>query len=131
MVNDVLDQTRRRVEASGAGSPADVRAAGQALAGFSAGMAAEERQLKRFLYARMYEAPRLLEIRAEAQRVVAGLFEAYRCDRSLLPPEWRSASEDAVTTARAISDFIAGMTDRYAIARYEELVGPVELPEGF
>jgi dGTPase len=131
MVNDVLDETRRRVKASGAETPADVRSAGRALAGFSAEMAAEERQLKRFLYARMYEAPPLLAIRAEAQKVVAGLFEAYRRNPSLLPPEWRSASADAVTTARAISDFIAGMTDRYAIARYEELVGPVELPEGF
>ena len=131
MVNDVLDETRRRVEASGARSPADVRAAGQALAGFSTRMAAEERQLKRFLYARMYEAPRLLAIRTEAQKVVAGLFEAYRADPSLLPPEWRSASADPASTARAIGDFIAGMTDRYAIARYEELVGPLELPEGF
>jgi dGTPase len=131
MVNDVLEETRRRVEASGVRSVDDVRSAGQPLAGFSAQMAAEERQLKRFLYARMYEAPKLMAVRREAQKVVAGLFEAYRRDPSLLPPEWRSGSEDAVTTARAIGDFIAGMTDRYAIARYQDLVGPVELPEGF
>jgi dGTPase len=131
MVNDVLEETRHRVDSAGVATAAQVRSAGQALAGFSIGVAAEERQLKRFLYARMYEAPRLLAIRAEAQKVVAGLFEAYRADPSLLPPEWRSGSGDPVSAARAIGDFIAGMTDRYAIARHQELVGPVELPEGF
>jgi len=131
MVNDVLEETRRRVEASGARRVDDIRSAGQALAGFSSQMAAEERQLKRFLYERMYEAPRLMEVRREAQKVVAGLFEAYAQDPSLLPQEWRSGSDDPVSAARAICDFIAGMTDRYAVARYQALVGPVELPEGF
>ncbi|HEV2078837.1 MAG TPA: deoxyguanosinetriphosphate triphosphohydrolase [Allosphingosinicella sp.] len=131
MVNDVLEETRTRVAQSGVGSVEDVRSAGRPLAGFSPAMASEERQLKRFLYKRMYESAPVEAVRIEAQRVLAGLFETYRQDPSLLPPEWRSGSNDPVPATRAIGDFIAGMTDRYAIARYKELVGPVELPEGF
>ncbi len=131
MVNDVLEETRTRVAQSGVGRVEDVRLAARPHAGFSPAMAGEERQLKRFLYKRMYESAPVEAVRIEAQRVLAGLFEAYRQDPSLLPPEWRSGSDDPVFTARAIGDFIAGMTDRYAIARYKELVGPVELPEGF
>jgi len=66
----------------------------------------------------------------EAQRVVAGLFAAYRDDSSLLPVDWRS-EEDQVQRLRTIGDFIAGMTDRFAVARHRELVGPVDLPDRF
>ena len=131
MVNDVLAETRRRVAEAGAASIEDVRAAGRALAGFSADMAQEERALKRFLYARMYNAPPVVAVRIEAQRVVAGLAAAYRADPLLLPEEWRPVSAGPVPTLRAIGDFIAGMTDRYAIRRYRALVGPVDLPEAF
>jgi dGTPase len=131
MVNDVLAETERRVAESGAASAADVRAAGRALAGFSAELAAEERQLKRFLYAHMYNAPPVAAVRVEAQRVVAGLAAAYRADPSRLPPEWRPAEPGLVPALRAIGDFVAGMTDRYAIRQYRDIVGPIELPEGF
>ncbi len=94
-------------------------------------MAAEEKLLKAFLYRRMYLSEPVKSVADQAERVVAGLFEAYRSDLSLLPPERQSPGPDPVQSTRAIGDFIAGMTDRYAIARYKELVGPVELPEGF
>ena len=131
MVNDVLGETQRRVAECGARSADDVRAAGRPLAGFSSEMAEHERQLKTFLYARMYRSPPILAIQNEAKKVLAGLFAAYRADPSLLPPEWRLADADEVTLLRRIGDFVAGMTDRYAIARHKELVGPVELPEAF
>ncbi len=131
MVDDLLTQTRRRLRESGAGSPDEVRAAGRPLAAFSAGLADEERALKRFLYARMYDAPEVKAVRDRAARVIAGLFEAYRQDPALLPAPWRPESRDEVTVSRGIGDYIAGMTDRYAIARYEELVGPAQMPEGF
>jgi len=131
MVRDVLDETRRRIAAAGIASAEDVRSAGAALAGFSPAMAAEERALKTFLYARMYNAPRVEAVRVEAQRVLANLAAAYRSDPARLPPGWRRDDAGEVETVRAIGDFIAGMTDRYAIARHRELVGPVELPEGF
>jgi dGTPase len=131
MVNDVLAETRRRVAEAGAASADDVRAAGRALAGFSEDMSREERVLKRFLYARMYNAPPVAAVRVEAQRVVAGLAAAYRADPLLLPGEWRPQQPGLVPTRRAIGDFIAGMTDRYAIRQYRALVGPVDLPEAF
>jgi len=129
MVNDVLDETRRAIGESGAQSIEAVRAAGYALAGFSKGMAAEEQALKAFLHARMYDAPSVQAVRAEAQRMLAALFETYRADPLLLPAEWRPRDED--DAVRAIGDFIAGMTDRYAIRQYRDLIGPVDLPEGF
>ena len=129
MVNDVLDETSRRIAGSGAKSVEEVRAAGRPLAGFSEAMAAEERALKTFLHARMYDAPSVKAVRAEAQRMLAALFDAYRADPQRLPPEWRPA--DPAGAVRAIGDFIAGMTDRYAIRQYRDLIGPVDLPEGF
>jgi dGTPase len=130
MVGDVLAETRRRVDGSGVETIEDVRAAGRPLSGFSPAMEAEEAELKRFLYARLYNAPQLLAVRKEAQRVVADLANAYRADPDLLPPEWRIESDETLRL-RTIADFIAGMTDRFAIARHRELVGPVELPDHF
>jgi dGTPase len=69
-------------------------------------------------------------VRAEAQRVVGDLARAYRNDPSLLPEEWTSA-DGSIAQVRGIIDFIAGMTDRFAIAQHEELIGPVELPDRF
>jgi dGTPase len=130
MVSDVLAETQRRIRDSGIETIDDVRRSGRALGGFSEALAAEERDLKRFLYARLYDAPELNAVREEAERVVSNLAAAYRDDPSLLPEPWQR-SGDRLEQLRAISDFIAGMTDRYAIARHEELVGPVELPDRF
>ena len=130
MVNDVLEETGRRIAEARIETAEDVRAAGRPLAGFSAQVAAEERQLKTFLYARMYESAPVQAVRDEAQRVVANLAAAYRDDPRRLPPDWQGEG-DSIATIRRIGDFIAGMTDRYAVARHRELVGPVELPEGF
>ena len=129
MVGDVLDETRRRVADAGVASFDEVRAAGRPLAGFSAAMAAEEAALKAFLHARMYDAPSVQAVRAEAQRLLADLFDAYRAESGLLPAEWRPADEAGAL--RAVGDFIAGMTDRYAIRQHQALIGPVDLPEGF
>ena len=127
MVGDVLAETERRVREAGVETIDDVRAAGRPLAGFSDALAAEERELKRFLYARLYDLAELKPVRDEAERVVADLAAAYRADPSLLPESWQSG-EDEIEQLRTIGDFIAGMTDRFAIARHEELVGPVNLP---
>ena len=129
MVNNVLAETRRRCAETGVATAADVRAAGRALAGFSEEVAAEERTLKRFLYANMYDAAPVRAVKRQAQRVIAALFAAYQADPLLLPEPWRIPDDPWRT--RRIGDFIAGMTDRYAIARHREVVGPVELPEAF
>ena len=130
MVADVLDETARRVREHRVELADEVGRAGQALAGFSAAMAEEERGLKRFLYAKLYDSAPLRPVRDEAQRVIANLAGAYRRDRALLPECWQRGPNE-VDRLRGIADFIAGMTDRYAIARHEELVGPVSLPEKF
>ena len=127
---DLIAETRRRADEAGVESVDDVRTAGRQLAGFSEVLAEEERVLKRFLYDRLYNASPLVPVRLEAQRVVAGLFAAYRDDPSRLPDGWRRDG-DAVQRLRTIGDFIAGMTDRFAVARHEELVGPVDLPDRF
>ena len=129
MVGDVLAETERRVHQSGVQTTEDVHAARLQLAGFSPAVAEEEKALKRFLHDRVYNAPELVAVREEAIRVVANLASAYRADPSLLPPEWRA--DDNVQQVRRIGDFIAGMTDRFALRRHEELVGPVELPDRF
>ena len=130
MVGDVMDETQRRLTGAAVETTDDVRAFGSSLAGFSDEIAAEERELKRFLYERLYNSPALGSVRTEAQRVVANLAAAYREDASLLPSGWaRGTSETA--RLRGIADYIAGMTDPFAIARHEELVGPVHLPDRF
>ncbi|HEU5067642.1 MAG TPA: deoxyguanosinetriphosphate triphosphohydrolase, partial [Sphingomicrobium sp.] len=129
MVGDVLAETEQRVSQSGVRTIEDVRAAGVQLAGFSSALAMEEKALKRFLHDHVYNAPELVAVREEAIRVVSNLASAYRSDPSLLPPEWQA--EEGVQQVRRIGDFIAGMTDRFALRRHEELIGPVELPDRF
>ncbi|HET7708695.1 MAG TPA: deoxyguanosinetriphosphate triphosphohydrolase [Sphingomicrobium sp.] len=130
MVGDVLAETERRIRDSGVQTSDDVRGAGRALAGFSASLAEEEKALKRFLHERLYNSASLTAVRIEAQRIVTNLANAYREDYRLLPDS-RTQGESETSRLRAIGDFIAGMTDRFAIARHEELVGPVALPDRF
>jgi dGTPase len=132
MVNDLIESSRAAIAASGVESADDVRAAGGALVAFSDQMREDERALKRFMYANLYHHPLQLASAKAAHEVVAGLFAAYRTDPALLPGEWHARlPADEPWLSRHIADFIAGMTDRYAIARYEEVVGPIDLPEGF
>jgi dGTPase len=130
MVGDVMAETERRVRDAGVASIDEVRAQGAPLAAFSAGLAAEERELKRFLYERLYNSPALASVRTEAQRVVGNLAAAYRDDAGLLPEGW-ARGEGETARLRGVADYIAGMTDPFAIARHEELVGPVHLPDRF
>jgi dGTPase len=127
MVNDVIATTRANLE--GIGSLEDVRAAGRALSGFSPDMAARERRLKTLMYDRLYYHPEQVETAAKAQEVVARLFAAYVDDPATLPDGWRAAlPADDSARMRHIADFIAGMTDRYAIEQYRRMFGAA--PEG-
>jgi dGTPase len=131
MVGDLIAESRLRLAGAAPASVEDVRAAPGPLIGFSDGMAAGERALKRFMYAELYHHPSQLAVAEKAGLIVAGLAEAYLADPSLLPPAWAAAlpAEEPART-RHIGDFIAGMTDRYAISRYREVIGPVEMPDG-
>ncbi len=132
MVNDVLVETRRRLADAGVSRVDDVRAAGRPLAGFSQAMQADERTLKAFMYANLYHHPRQVAVAELAAMIISGLYAAYVADPGALPESWRLSLPDSdPARGRHIGDFIAGMTDRYAAARYRELVGPVDLPDGF
>ncbi|MES2498270.1 MAG: deoxyguanosinetriphosphate triphosphohydrolase [Pseudomonadota bacterium] len=131
MVNDLLQESRRRLDEAAPKSVEDVRAAGRALIGFSDEMAAREKALTRFMYANLYHHPEQLEIAIRMGQVVAGLAAAYKADPSLMPGNWGpSLPVDEPGLTRHVGDFIAGMTDRYALSRYRELVGPISI-EGF
>jgi dGTPase len=132
MVNDLIEETRSAVRSAGVGSVHEVRAAGEALARFSAQMREDERALKRFMYANLYHHERQLAAAAFAHGIVSGLFAAYADDPRRLPDGWRDAlPSEEPERSRHIADFIAGMTDRYAIRSWEAIVGPITLPEGF
>ena len=131
MVADLVVESRRRLAEAAPRSIEEVHAAPGPLIGFSEGMAAAERSLKRFMYAHLYHHPRQLDVAEHAGGIIAGLAQAYLADPDLLPDHWRAAlPADEPGRTRHIGDFIAGMTDRYAVARYREVVGPVEMPEG-
>lgn len=129
MVNDVIEETRRRLKDSGAESVDEVRAAGRTLAGFSPGMAAEERTLKAFMYKSLYLHPEQVETADRARAVIARLFTAYRAAPENLPESWReSLPPNEPARSRHIADFMAGMSDKYAMDAYAKLFG--ERPEG-
>jgi len=129
MVNDLIAETQARLVGDGITTLADVRAAGRALVAFSPGLAVQERGLKQFLYANLYYHPDQLATAERAREVVAGLFTAFAADPSGLPESWHEGLPEAEPgRSRHLADFIAGMTDRYAIDTYARLFGSV--PEG-
>jgi dGTPase len=132
MVNDVIGHTRTQLLEAGVRSPDDVRHAGKTLADFSPAMSAREKQLKRFMYSNLYHHPRQLEVATLARQVVKGLFEVLIADPTILPDFWRLGLPDASPgRERHIVDFIAGMTDRFAISSYRKWIGQIELPDMF
>ncbi|WP_353226947.1 deoxyguanosinetriphosphate triphosphohydrolase [Novosphingobium sp.] len=129
MVNDVLAETRARITASGVDSADAVRAVGHTICGFSATMRGQERVLKNFMYARLYLHPEQVAAADAARDVIARLYAAYAADPALLPVTWQAqlpGSDPA--RARMIADYIAGMTDRFAIEQFTRLTG--ESPRG-
>jgi dGTPase len=130
MVDDLIGETERRLAELKPGSADDIRAAPRQTAAFSETTRSAERELKTFLYTNMYNHPRSAAVRAPAQQVVAGLFHLFRDRPSSLPADWSARLPDEEPQrARHIADFIAGMTDRYALRLHRELIGPVDLPE--
>jgi dGTPase len=120
LVDDLLGETRRRVEAAAPAGASGVRGHGGALAGFSPAMEAQVKALKAFLFTRMYRHPRVASKMDQAKDVVSGLYEALSRDPGLLPPDWAGtcgAPGDAATGG-VVRDYIAGMTDSFALAEY-------------
>jgi len=127
MVNDVISTTREAM--AGVQDIAAVRNAGKASAGFSAGFAPEERRLKKFMYDRLYYHPEQIATAERARDVVGRLFAAYDQDAGQLPEDWRAClPAEETQRSRHIADFIAGMTDRYAMDQCRRIYG--RMPEG-
>jgi dGTPase len=127
MVNDVVSETQARVK--GLSTIDEVRGADGPLAGFSAEMAQRERRLKSFMYDKLYHHPEQKVTAGRAREVIASLFAAYRADPAALPHDRRATlPADEPQRARHIADFIAGMTDRFAMDEYARLHG--RRPEG-
>jgi dGTPase len=130
MANDLLETTRRNIAESRVESVDDVRALGRTLVGFSPDLAAQERALKRFMYATLYHHPDQLAAADRARVIVTDLFRAYQDDPALMPAEWRDeCALEEPTRSRHIADFIAGMTDRYAEKRHREIFGALALAD--
>ena len=123
MIRDVESETRRQAARHHLKSAADVRALPEPLVRFSAQMQEKNRVLQAFLSERMYHHNRVSGIMDRAQRVVRDLFEAYTGDPELLPQNWRATArpDDPGRYARQVCDFIAGMTDRYALDQHKHL----------
>lgn len=127
MVNDVIEHTAHEVK--GLGSVSEVRAAGRQLAGFSPAMAAMERRLKSFMYERLYFHPEQIAAAERARDVVARLFAAYAQDATLMPDDWQTRlPPHDPERARVIADFVAGMSDRFAMRAVAQIYG--ERPAG-
>ena len=127
MVNDVLAETRCRT--AGMDIIADIRAAGRASCAFSPALAEAERGLKRFMYERLYYHPEQWVTAGRARAVMANLFAAFAADPAQMGENWASRLPPSEPLrSRYIADYIAGMTDRYAISAYARIFG--EVPEG-
>ncbi|MBZ6379683.1 deoxyguanosinetriphosphate triphosphohydrolase [Pacificimonas flava] len=122
MVEDVLAETRRRLADLNPRSVEDVRSAQRQIVAFSEGMYAEEREMKRFLYASMYHHPGAASAREAARATISEIHEEISRDPKRLPKEWeRAMPADEPDRSRHIADFIAGMTDRFAQRFLHEL----------
>jgi len=123
LIEDVVGETGRKLATLGPRSADDVRQAPGPVAGFSPAVGEGDRAIKKFLFTRMYRADRVMRVMNEAADVVRRLFARYSAKPSDLPPEWREGLGDLGEAGRArrIADFIAGMTDRYALAEHERL----------
>ena len=125
MVEDVLAETTMRAAAAKVRSAADVRAMTGPLVAFSEPMAADLAQLRRFLFSRMYRHYRVNRSRSQARRILASLFGLFTAEPEVLPDAWYARIEarrgDKAAQARVVCDYVAGMTDRFAIEEHRKL----------
>lgn len=123
LVDDLLEETRQRLNDVGLASALDVRRQKRALAAFSPRASEDVAALKRFLFAHMYRHPRVMVPMGRAQVLVTELFAAFSADPSLMPRDWSAqcgSAGDAVTGG-VVRDYIAGMTDGFAMLEYDRV----------
>ena len=126
LVSDVIAVSRANLAALAPDSPAAIRAAGRMMVQFSPALRSDLKAIRSFLFHRMYRAPDVVEMRRQVTRVIEELFPLYMNDPSLLPRQWRKDVAEAATEtalARIVADYIAGMTDRFALQEHARLTG--------
>lgn len=123
MIRDVLSETEVRIAKAAPKSADDIRALGHAVVTFSDGFRDKEKPLRKFLYENMYRHYKVNRMMGQASRIVVELFELFIKDPEILPTEMRVRCEGAnnAKTARIICDYIAGMTDSFAITEHKKL----------
>jgi len=123
MVNDILDESKKRLMALKPQSVDDIRRATQSVISFSDEMKEFDKRLKSFLMKNMYCHYKVNRMSSKAKRIITDLFEIFQGEPECLPTEWQTAQvlADKTIRARHVADFIAGMTDRYAILEHKRL----------
>jgi dGTPase len=124
LIGAVVSESRSRLQAAKPNSVDDVRNHGEVLIAFSAGAAQAEAEIKSFLKQRMYRHPRVMHVMGDAEQILFDLFARYQKVPGDLPPEWLPPGAEAETEterARRIGNFIAGMTDRFALTEHQRL----------
>lgn len=123
MVDDLLTETQSRLDAHKPGSASEVRLLSRPVVAMSGQMVASNKVLKAFLFERMYRHYRVNRMTSKARRVVGDLFGLFLSDPGCLPTRWRERAEGLAETdrARMVGDYIAGMTDRYALDEHRRL----------
>ena len=123
MVDDVLTETERRARDAKVRSAGDVRSLGKALVAFSPGMFEDLSRLREFLFERMYRHWRVNRTRSQARRILADMFQLFLGEPDVMPGGWgpKAMAADEDGRARIVCDYIAGMTDRFAIEEHRKL----------
>ena len=129
-VEDAINESARRLAEALPGTSAEVRAHSQAMIAFSAAMQSADKAVKTYLFSHMYRHPRVMVIRHEAAGVVERLLQHFLDRPGDMPGEWGEAAanfdragQGDARLARLACDYIAGMTDRYALAEHRRLFG--------
>ncbi len=121
-VEDVLAESARRISALDPSDAEDIRRAQDVVIAFSPDLRGADAAIKQFLYPHMYRHPKVMEVRQHADRIVRDLFHRFCDDPAALPQEWRNElPEDPARRARRVSDYIAGMTDPFAVMEHRRL----------
>ncbi len=126
MVADVIETSRAALAGSGARKVEDIRALGRPVILFSETLLRDLHDIRAFLFRRMYRAPSVMEKRVEVTRIVEALFPLFLENPALMPDAWQgdiAAAQGRVGLARVVSDYISGMTDRFAATEHARLVG--------
>lgn len=132
-VVDLVETSRNRLEAAAPRDISEVRAGREALIGFGGEMQSLNQELKRFLRHNVYQHHRVYRMASKSQRIIRALFEAFMNDPKLLPPTHQAKVRSSERQfgdpgrARAVADYVAGMTDRFAIVEYGRIFDPGEL----